>query len=109
MTLPADAIAYYNQIEREVIDEVYHQDPVLSEIKLKRFVSSSKSHDRKRRSLKEVILVKYGHEYHQPHRFNWWVAGIELIGMVDDVETKLMEIVLGNLAFDMNSLKMRVK
>ena len=112
--MPADAVEYYRQIEREVKEELEHgQDPVLSAITLKTFVSTSKGrkHNRAgqranerriRRKVKEITLIKYGSNYHQPHRFDWWIAGLELLGDVEDVETKMMERVLGNQAFNLN-------
>jgi hypothetical protein len=106
--LPDDAIEYYKQVESEVITELSGGlDPVLSEVTLKVFVSNSKGAGRRRKHLKEVQLIKYGHNYHQPHRFDWWIAGQELLGQVEDVETKLREIVLGNQAFNMNSQRRR--
>ena len=105
MDLPADAQVYYREVEREVIGEIYHTDPVSSQIKLKTFVSTSKGRNRKRKQLKEITLIKYGHEFHEPHRFNFWIAGLELLGDVEDVESKLQEIVLGNQAYNLNSLK----
>jgi len=103
--LPADAMAYYLEAEAEVRAEEAHNNPVLAEIKLKIFVSTSKGKNRKRKHLKEITLIKYGHNYHQPHRFNWWDAGLELLGDLPDVEDKLQEIVLGNQAYNMNSRK----
>lgn len=102
--LPDETLRYYAEVEREVIAELSGGlDPVLSEIKLKVFVSQSKGAGRRRKHLKEVQLIKYGQCYHQPHRFDWWIAGQELLGQVEDVETKLREIVLGNQAFNLNT------
>ena len=104
--IPQDAKDYYAALDHEVIAEVYCNDEVLSQIKLHKFVSTSKGKGRKRHRVKEVTLIKYGHNYHYPHRFNWWIAGLELLGDQEDVETKLQEIILGNQAYDMNSLRL---
>lgn len=104
--LPDDAREYYRQTEREVMNEITNGlDPVLSEITLKTFVSSSKGSGRKRNRIKEITLIKYGRNYHLPNRFDWWTAGLELIGDTADVENKLMSRVLGNQAFNLNTEK----
>jgi len=101
--IPQDALDYYAKVEREVIDEENHNNPVLAEVKLKKFVSTSKGRNRKRKALKEVTLIRYGYHYHYPHLFRWDVAGLELLGDLPDVETRLQEIILGNQAYDLNS------
>ena len=100
---------YYRQVEREVLEETIRQDPVRSEVKLSTFVSASKGRNRKRRSIKEITLIKYGRNYHQPHRFDWWTAGSELLGDDPDCEEKLQEIILGNQARNMNDLKTKLR
>lgn len=107
--IPDEVAEYYRQVEREVLEETIRQDPVRSEVKLSTFVSASKGRNRKRRSLKEITLIKYGHNYHEPHRFDWWVAGLELIGDDPDCDDKLREIVLGNQARDLNNLKTKLR
>jgi hypothetical protein len=103
--IPDDAREYYKQVEQEVIKEEEYNNPVLAEITLKNFVSTSKGRNRKRKALKEVTLVKYGHNYHQPHRFDWWIAGLELLGDLPDVEIKIQDLVLGNQAYNLNSMR----
>jgi hypothetical protein len=112
--IPDEVAEYYRQVEREVLEETIRQDPVRSEVKLSTFVSASKGRNRKRRNrkrrnLKEITLIKYGRNYHQPHRFDWWTAGSELLGDDPDCEEKLQEIILGNQARNMNDLKTKLR
>ena len=106
MDLPDDAREYYRQVESEVMTEITDGlDPVMSEITLKTFVSTSKGSGRKRSRVKEITLIKYGRNYHMPHKFGWWTAGLELIGDMADVESQLMARVLGNQAYNLNTEK----
>jgi hypothetical protein len=54
--IPQDAKDYYAALDHEVIAEVYCNDEVLSQIKLHKFVSTSKGKGRKRHRVKEVTL-----------------------------------------------------
>lgn len=108
--LPDEVIEYQRSVEAEIAKEFCSEDPVMREVTLSTFVSRSKGirngKRRIRKHLKEVTLIKYGYHFRQPHNFNWDVASSELLGDdIEDREAKLQEIILGNQARNMNTLK----
>lgn len=84
----------------ELEEEVRAADPIYSQVTLHQFISSSKGKGRKRKRLKEINLIRYGIQFHQPHRFDWYNASLDLLGRDD--EEALRARVLGNQAYNLN-------
>jgi hypothetical protein len=84
---------YEAAIEYEVRQELADNDPVVSTITYRRFVSKSKGRrngkKRVRRNWKEVHLVQYrggGHNFTQWHLFTFDVYATEILGAHSDAE-----------------------